>query len=193
MLAAVVGAIGVSTTTALALAGVLAIAAAAADAGLFGIRVPYHRRQVNELWLDDYRPWVYGGGFGFQIGLGFATYIMTSALVLLVALAALTGDPLVALALGTLFGLARGLGVLPGSRLTTPAKLIEFHRRFDARSAASRQLVIVVEYLVAVVGVGAAGGLVPAVVAAVVAGTLFALGARRRADAPANARDLVAS
>ena len=161
----------------------MAIAAAVADAGLFGIHIPYHRRQVNELWLDDYRPWVYGGGFGFQIGLGFATFIMTSALVLLVALAALTGNPLVALALGTLFGFVRGLGVLPGARLTTPARLVEFHRRFDARAAVSRQLVIVVEYLVAVVALGAAGGLVQAGVAAVVAGTLFALGSRRRADA----------
>ncbi len=183
VLAAVVGAIGLSTTVALVIGALLAIAAAVADAGLFGIHIPYHRRQVNELWLDDYRPWVYGGGFGFQIGLGFATFIMTSALVLLVALAALTGNPLVALALGTLFGFVRGLGVLPGARLTTPARLVEFHRRFDARATVSRQLVIVVEYLVAVVALGAAGGLVQAGVAAVVAGTLFALGSRRRADA----------
>ena len=117
VLAAVIGATGLATDAALAIGALLATAAAVADAGLFGIRIPYHRRQVNELWLDDYRPWVYGGGFGFQIGLGFATYIMTSALVLLVALAALTGNPLVALALGTLFGFGRGLGVLPGARL----------------------------------------------------------------------------
>jgi hypothetical protein len=193
VLAATIRVADLSTDAALVIGGLLAIAAAVADAGLFGIRIPYHRRQVNELWLDDYRPWVYGGGFGFQIGLGFATYIMTSALVLLVALAALTGNPLVALALGTLFGFARGLGVLPGARLTTPAKLVEFHRRFDARSAASRQLVIVVEYVVAVVAVGAVGGLVPAVVAAVVTGVMFALGSRRRADAGTSARDLVAS
>ncbi len=92
-----------------------------------------------------------------------------------------------------MFGFVRGLGVLPGARLTTPAKLIEFHRRFDARSAASRQLVIVVEYLVAVVAVGAVGGLVAAAIAAAVAGTLFALGTRRGADVPVNPRDLVAS
>ena len=112
----------------------LALAAAGADARLFGLAVPYHRRQVNEYWLDDYRPWVYGGGFGWQIGVGFATYIMTSAIVLLVALAALTGEPLVALGLGTLFGFVRGLGVLPGARLTTPAKLAAFHTKFDARA-----------------------------------------------------------
>ncbi len=113
LLAAIVALVGISATTVLATGGVLALAAAGADARLFGLAIPYHTRQVNEYWLDDYRPWVYGGGFGFQIGVGFATFIMTSAIVLLVALAALTGEPLVALGLGTLFGFARGLGVLP--------------------------------------------------------------------------------
>jgi hypothetical protein len=179
LLAAVIGAVGISTSTALAIGGVLAIAAAIADAGLFGIRVPYHTRQVNELWLDDYRPWVYGGGFGFQIGIGFATFIMTSAIVLLVALAALTGNPLTALALGTLFGFARGLGVLPGARLTTPAKLVDFHRKFDARAAWSRQLVIVTQLAVAVVAVGAAWGLVAGLGTAIASAVLFAVAARR--------------
>src|SRR5689334_17673622 len=77
LLAAIVGLLGISVTTALATGGVLAVLAAASDARLFGLTVPYHRRQVNEYWLDDYRPWVYGGGFGWQIGVGFATFIMT--------------------------------------------------------------------------------------------------------------------
>ncbi len=196
LLAAVVGAIGVTTNTALAVTAVLAAGAAVADGGLFGIRIPYHRRQVNELWLDDYRPWVYGGGFGFQIGTGFATYIMSSALVLLVAMAALTGNPLTALALGTLFGFVRGLGVLPGARLTTPAKLADFHVRFDARSAMSRQLVIVVQYAVAVIAAVAVGGLVTGALVAALVGVLFAgsaIVARRAADRPAGAHDLISS
>jgi len=190
-LAAAIGVIGASATTALALGGVLAIASAAADAGLFGIRVPYHRRQVNELWLDDYRPWVYGGGFGFQIGIGFATYIMTSAIVLLVALAALTGNPLTALALGTFFGFVRGLGVLPGARLTTPAKLAEFHRRFDARSEWSRRLVIVAQLVVAVIAIGAASSLLAALAVGAALAVLFAGATRRRPVARPEARELV--
>lgn len=193
LLAAVIGAVGIASATALMLAGVLAAAAAVADAGLFGIRIPYHRRQVNELWLDDYRPWVYGGGFGFQIGLGFATFIMTSALVLLVAMAALTGNPLTALGLGTLFGFVRGLGVLPGARLTTPAKLADFHTRFDARSSASRRLVIVVQLAVAVVAAGAAWGIVAAFGVAVVLAALFVIAARRGVGVRAKPRDLVSS
>jgi hypothetical protein len=164
LLAVVIGALDVSATAALALAVVLAGTAAAADANLLGFRVPYHRRQVNELWLDDYRPWVYGAGFGFQIGLGVATYIMTSGVLLLGALGGLTGNPVTALLVGTLFGLVRGLGVLPGARLTSPAKLAAVHVRCEARGVQSLHLVILVELLAAVVAAGAVGGAVGAII-----------------------------
>lgn len=173
VLAAIVGVIGLSETAALALVVVLCILAAAADAGLFGFHVPYHRRQVNELWLDDYRAWVYGAGFGFQIGLGLATYIMSSAVVLLVALGVLTGNPIAALVVGTLFGLVRGFGVLPGARLTSPAKLADFHVRFDARGVQSLHLVIAVELVAAVVASAALLGLAGALVVAGAVGLVF--------------------
>jgi hypothetical protein len=178
LVAVVIGLAGLDATTALAIGAVLALLAAAADAHVFGLRVPYHRRQVNEYWLDDYRAWVYGAGFGFQIGIGVATYIMTSAVVLLVALAALTGEPLVALAIGTLFGFVRGLGVLPGARLTTPAALAAFHTRFDARSEWSRQLVIATQVVVAVLASAAGWGIVAAAVVA--GGALLVVAQRRR-------------
>jgi hypothetical protein len=174
LLAFVVGTLDLPTDAVLAIGAVLALVAAASDAGVLGFRIRYHTRQVNELWLDDYRSWVYGAGFGFQIGIGFATYVMTSAVVLGVALGVLTGDPVVAFAIGTLFGFARGLGVLPGGRLTTPAKLAAFHTRFDAYSAWSRELVIAVEVAVAAVAsavawepvVGIAIGVVSVAIAA---------------------------
>ena len=37
---------------------------------LGGFILPVHHRQVNERWLDQFRPWVYGAGFGWQIGDG---------------------------------------------------------------------------------------------------------------------------
>lgn len=164
-----VGALDLSTDAALAIGAALALVAAASDAGLLGFRIRYHTRQVNELWLDDYRSWVYGAGFGFQIGIGLATYVMTSAVLLVVTLGALTGEPLVALAIGTLFGFARGLGVLPGGRLTTPARLAAFHARFDAYSAWSRELVIGVQVAVAAVAGAVAWGPVVGIVIALVA------------------------
>src|SRR5665213_265632 len=44
------------------------IAALALD--LSATTVPGPRRQVDERWLDRYRGWVYGLGFGSQLGLG---------------------------------------------------------------------------------------------------------------------------
>ncbi len=109
-----------------------AVVAAGSDAGVFGVRVPIHRRQVNERWLDQYRPWVYAGGFGWQIGTGLFTYITTAAVYLMIVLAALTAGPVTAFVLATCFGLLRGLAVLLTRHLTTPAALLTFHRRFAA-------------------------------------------------------------
>ena len=58
-----------------------------------GFHLPFHSRQVNERWLDQFRPWVYGAGFGWQIGAGLVTYIKTAALYLMIVLAALTAEP----------------------------------------------------------------------------------------------------
>lgn len=119
------------TTLALAvIAGVAGVVTAASDARLGGFHLPFHSRQVNERWLDQFRPWVYGAGFGWQIGAGLVTYIKTAALYLMIVLAALTASPATALGVGALFGLVRGLAVLLGRGITSPAGLAEFHRRF---------------------------------------------------------------
>src|SRR3546814_11396773 len=94
------------------------------DLNLGGFRLPSHIRQVNERWLEQYRPWVYGGGFGWQIGVGLATYVTTAAVYLMVALAALTASPLLAFAVVTGFGFVRGLAVLLGRSLTSFARKI---------------------------------------------------------------------
>jgi hypothetical protein len=92
-LAAAVRAAGVPGVALAAVAGAAALVAAAADAGVAGFRLPVHRRQVNERWLDQFRPWVYGAGFGWQIGAGLVTYIRTSAVYLMIVLAALSAEP----------------------------------------------------------------------------------------------------
>src|SRR3954454_13702376 len=55
--------------------GVLLAVAIAFDLGLGGVRLPTVRRQVDERWLSAYRGWVYGIGFGFQLGTGVATIV----------------------------------------------------------------------------------------------------------------------
>src|SRR5690349_16162079 len=52
------------------------------DLGVGGMRLPTVRRQVNENWLGAFRGWVYGAGFGLQLGLGAATIVTTSAVYL---------------------------------------------------------------------------------------------------------------
>jgi hypothetical protein len=127
--AAGVAALGPSAiVSALGAAAVCAVAVAV-DLGLFGPRIPTVRRQVNEIWLDRYRGWVYGAAFGWQIGVGFTTFVMTAAVLALVPLAALTGSPLVAFAVGSTFGGLRGLTVLLGRSVQDPASLQAAHRR----------------------------------------------------------------
>jgi hypothetical protein len=157
-------------------AGAAAITAAS-DLRLGGFHLPSHPRQVDEVWLGRYRHWVYGAGFGWQIGVGLATYVMTAAVYLVLALAALTGRPVVALLLGTGFGLVRGLAVLLGVRLTTPEALRALHRRIESLAAASLFVAVVAQTVVVVVAVATvAPRPVSVVVAIVVAAGLAFLG-----------------
>jgi hypothetical protein len=136
------GALGVSALVAALVAGV-------SDSGLAGLRVPIHRRQVNERWLDQYRSWVYGAGFGWQIGAGLATYITTAAVYLMVVLGALSTSPAVALGIGCGFGLCRGLAVFLTARITTPTALRTFHRRFTEAGPTVGRVATTVELLAA--------------------------------------------
>ena len=116
---------------------VLAVAAAiglAADLGLAGLRVPSIHRQVNEDWLTTYRGWVYGAGFGFQLGLGFATIVATSTVWLTFIAAAMTGSFLRAIVLGVLFGFARGILILATARIKDPASLRNLFRTIAAQA-----------------------------------------------------------
>jgi MFS family permease len=138
-----------TSTVAIAVATGLALLAATAEAGV--VALPIHHRQVNERWLDAYRPWVYATGFGWQIGTGVATYIKTSAVYVLIALAALTGNPLVAFAVGVLFGLVRGMAVFASRGITTTSALATFHRRFMELDRPARATVVAVEVTAAIV------------------------------------------
>ena len=140
-----------ATDTELAVVAVLAGAiTVAADTRVASFLLPVHFRQVNERWLDQFRPWVYGAGFGWQIGTGLATYIKTCAVYLMIVLAVLTGSPTSAVAIGAIFGLVRGLAVFFGHRITTPAALADFHRRFMAVDRFALVVVVVCEVAVTV-------------------------------------------
>jgi hypothetical protein len=178
----------VSADGAIAVTAVLALVAAAVDAHLFGFGPPFFPRQVNQDWLSNYRSWVYGGGFGWQIGVGVTTYVMTAAVPLMILIGALTGRPTAALAIGVIFGLARGLAVLLGTRARTPAALIAFHRRFEAMGEPVRQWVIGVQLAVAVVAALIVAPLIVAVIVALAAIALFVWSAGREREDRAHLR-----
>jgi hypothetical protein len=191
-LAAVASAAGVAAHPGW-VAGLIVLAAAAAagiDAGVFGAVIPIWRRQVDDRWLARYRSWVYGVGFGWQIGVGVATYIMTAAVFLVVVLAGLTADPVAAVGLGSGFGFVRGLAVLLTARADSPARLRAIHRRVDRAGPVVRTAVIAVEVAAGLVVVvaqwplaGAAGAVTAVVALTAVMGPSVVRRARGRAAA----------
>ena len=64
-----------------------------------GRRLP-GRRQVNEDWLVAYRSWVYGAGFGLQLGAAVATVVNTALVPLFMLAALLAGNMTAGLVIG---------------------------------------------------------------------------------------------
>jgi hypothetical protein len=95
-------------------------------------KVPGPRRQVDESWLDRYRGWVYGAGFGFQLGAGVVTIVTNSAVWVALGAAMATASPAFGAAICALGGLVRGATILTGARLQTPEQLVRFHARLTA-------------------------------------------------------------
>jgi len=185
LLAVGASALDVSASTALGLSAVLAAVSIASDLKLGGFRLPSHTRQVNETWLDQFRSWVYGGGFGWQIGVGLATYVTTSAVYLMIAMAALTGSPMVAFSIGVGFGLVRGLAVFVGRHLTTPERLFALHRRLDELLPTAQRGIVLVQAVVLAIAAGAAWGPLPSVVLGLVIAGVALVRQPRPATRPA--------
>ena len=95
-------------------------------------KVPGPRRQVDESWLDHYRGWVYGAGFGFQLGAGVVTIVTNSAVYVALGAAMATASAAAGLVLGAAAGLLRGATILAGARLRTPEQLMRFHTRMTS-------------------------------------------------------------
>jgi hypothetical protein len=152
--------------TSVHVAAALALVGLAADLRL--VPLPTHPRQVDEDWLRTYRSWVYGAGFGVQIGAGLATYIMTAATWVMVALAAFT-SPVTALLVGAVFGAVRGLMVLLGAVARTPLALRNLHRAIDRLDAPSLAVAMAAQAAVAIALGGWWAGAASAVVLGVAA------------------------
>ncbi|MGI9601475.1 MAG: hypothetical protein ACR2QE_06310 [Acidimicrobiales bacterium] len=118
---------------------VVAIAAFASELTRRGRPLPSWHRQVNEDWLGRYRGWVYGVGFGFQLGAGWFTYVTTSLVYLTAVIALASGSFWSALLICGLFGLTRGALIGVVARVHDPESLRRLHTDL-ARAAAPARL-----------------------------------------------------
>ncbi len=130
----------------LLLAALVCALAAVADAAALrtGWHLPGGRRQVDEDWLTRYRGWVYGGAFGFQLGLGVVTIVTSAATFALLALVVLSGGPAPGLALGVTFGLVRALPLLGLRGVHSPEALRSAARAVVSRASTAGHAVVVV-------------------------------------------------
>jgi hypothetical protein len=102
--------------------GAAALLAAAADLLAPGV-VPTWRRQVDERWVGALRGWVYGLGFGAQLGVGVVT-VVTSALVYAwLAAAVLAGSAPAGAVVGAAFALGRAAPFALVRGVSGPAEL----------------------------------------------------------------------
>jgi sulfite exporter TauE/SafE len=118
--------------------------AAAALTDARGIRLPSWRRQVDEDWLQRYRGWVVGGGFGIQLGFGLVTIVSSASVYAALALAVLTGSFWGAVAIGTTFGLVRALPLLTVRGVQSGEALAALHRRVNAIAPRARTVTVTV-------------------------------------------------
>src|SRR3954469_9099300 len=121
---------------ALAAAGVLALVSAALD--LAG-RLPTVRRQVDETWMTRYRDWVYGAGFGLQLGAGAMTIVTSASLYLTWIVELMTGDAALGAIVGAAFGLSRAAPLLGTAHIATAETLRRPQRRWQARLPLARR------------------------------------------------------
>jgi hypothetical protein len=128
------------------------------DIGAGHLALPTIRRQVDESWLRRYRNWVYGAGFGLQLGAGVVTVVVASAVYAAFTAAFLSASPRMGAAIGAAFGLARAAMVLPAVAIQGPAHLGRVAARLRAWDGASRQLAVACQLALLAVCVSVALG-----------------------------------
>jgi hypothetical protein len=136
-----------------ALALVLAVALVI-DATPLRRRLPVTRRQVDEDWMTRYRGWVYGVGFGAQLGVGFTTLVACAAVYATFASELLAPTPGIGALLGVVFGAVKALSLLPARAGRDRFSLLALHRRLARLEPAAAGAVIAGELLALVVVIG---------------------------------------
>ncbi|MFZ0041564.1 MAG: hypothetical protein WAK93_09675 [Solirubrobacteraceae bacterium] len=107
--------------------------------------MPLTRRQVNEDWMSRYRGWVYGLGFGAQLGFGAITLVACAAIYATFAIELAAGSVAAGAAIGATFGATKAATLLPTWVARDPGSLLGLHRRLLARERTAQRALIVAE------------------------------------------------
>jgi len=107
--------------------------------------VPGPRRQVNEDWLRRYRGWVYGGGFGLQLGSGVVTVVSISAVYTMIAAALLSGSPWWGAVIGAAFGAVRGATAFGVAGVDRPQRLMAVDQTLRRWDRPARRIALTAE------------------------------------------------
>jgi hypothetical protein len=131
---------GVSSQARLIALAVVALGALTVD--LVAARVPGPRRQVDPRWRDSYRGWVYGLGYGAQLGLGVATIVPSAATYLMLTAALVTGSAADGALIVGLYGALRGATPLAAATVNRPEQLLSLHRQLARWRAPAGRIVL---------------------------------------------------
>ena len=138
-------------------AAVVLAAAALIDSTPLRRRLPLTKRQVNEDWMATFRGWVYGVGFGAQLGLGFITLVACAAIYATFAIAFLSGSLLAGVVIGATFGATKAASLLPAGLARDRESTVALHRRLLRLEPLSVGAVVVAEVAAVMVVAGALG------------------------------------
>jgi hypothetical protein len=127
--------------------GIAAAAALLVDGTPLRRAFPTHRRQVNEDWLGTFRGWVYGVGFGAQLGVGVATVVNSAAIYAVPLIELISGGAAAGAVIGAAFGATRALSLLPARSARDLDGLQSLHRRLIGLESPMRRAGVALELL----------------------------------------------
>jgi hypothetical protein len=119
--------------------------------------LPGPRRQVDERWLDRYRGWVYGLGYGAQLGLGVVTVVSSAATYVAFLAAFLSARPGSGAVILGCFGAVRGLTPLAAAHVRNQRQLLGLHRELGRRRSAARWWAVGVQVAILAAAVAEVG------------------------------------
>ena len=140
-------------TTRLAVLALVLLVAVLFDTKVIRRPLPMWHRQVDERWLTTYRGWVYGAGFGLQLGTGVVTIVPSAVTYATLAAALLSATWQTGLLIGVVFGAVRSVPLLLTGRLRTADALYRTTQRVTAAEPLANRVTIAGQIAAAVTAV----------------------------------------